>query len=264
MIQISFENENLATQLAIYLADSLDSNSYKLKPAKSIHHLTRKGSRQFRKTLRSQKDDVLRKFASSSDPLVAKMCQEIRTQLFDETVMLEDDSNTEEERPRMTFSGMGGGGSESGFGNTPISKENLGHKVLDIIDKAMNVPDERAEVLKSCLINSPTGDYEPVSISMTASSMKMSQMSLEPVLVGKKHVPGKAGGGWESSDEEDEETTQIDEEINSSNDKCKVKDIMVESAWYDYFVNYIIQHEFLHLVHFAVRHLKIKTYLRFR
>ena len=97
----------LATQLALYLADSLDSNSFKIKPAKSIHHLVRKGSRQFRKTLRTQKDDVLRKFANSSDPLVAKLCQEIRNNLFDEALMAEDESESIDQKPTPRLSGMG-------------------------------------------------------------------------------------------------------------------------------------------------------------
>ena len=97
----------LATQLALYLADSLDSNSFKIKPAKSIHHLVRKGSRQFRNTLRTQKDDVLRKFANSSDPLVAKLCQEIRNNLFDEALMAEDESESIEQKPTPRLSGMG-------------------------------------------------------------------------------------------------------------------------------------------------------------
>ena len=93
--------------MALYLADSLNSNSFKIKPAKSIHHLVRKGSRQFRKTLRTQKDDVLRKFANSSDPLVAKLCQEIRNNLFDEAIMTQDESDTIEEKPNSILSGMG-------------------------------------------------------------------------------------------------------------------------------------------------------------
>ena len=51
-----------------------------------------------------------------------------------------------------------------GFGNAPISKENLGHKVLDIIDKAVNIPDQRDEVMKMCLANSEVGDYQPVTV----------------------------------------------------------------------------------------------------
>ena len=93
--------------MALYLADSLNSNSFKIKPAKGIHHLVRKGSRQFRKTLRTQKDDVLRKFANSSDPLVAKLCQEIRNNLFDEALMAEDESESIDQKPTPRLSGMG-------------------------------------------------------------------------------------------------------------------------------------------------------------
>ena len=51
-----------------------------------------------------------------------------------------------------------------GFGNTPISKENIGHKVLDIIDKAVNITDQRDEVMKMCLATSEVGDYQPVEV----------------------------------------------------------------------------------------------------
>ena len=99
-----------------------------------------------------------------------------------------------------------------GFGNTPISKENIGHKVLDIIDKAVNITDQRDEVMKMCLATSEVGDYQAVEVqgqplqpsTMQASqTMKISQRSLgTSFMAGKKHVPGRAGGGWESSEDE--------------------------------------------------------------
>jgi len=241
LIQISYENEVLATQLALYLADSLNSNSFKIKPAKSIHHLVRKGSRQFRKTLRTQKDDVLRKFANSSDPLVAKLCQEIRNNLFDEAIMTQDETDTIEEKPNSILSGMGSSLSADagGFGNSPISKENLGHKVLDLIDKTMTVPDKRTEVLNMCLATSPTGEYQPVSVPMmNVSTLKMSQISLtsSTLVTGKKHTPGKAGGGWDSSDDEENRGNLSSESHNlgcldqSMVSSDRSKDIMVESA----------------------------------
>ena len=65
-----------------------------------------------------------------------------------------------------------------GFGNTPISKENIGHKVLDIIDKAVNITDQRDEVMKMCLANSEVGDYQPVEVQgqpLQPSTMQASQ-----------------------------------------------------------------------------------------
>ena len=97
----------LATQLAIYLADCLDTNGVKTRTAKTLHHLIRKGSRQFRKTLRTEKDEILRKGANSSDPLVAKIITESRKILFDEDLISRDDQISEEIPPQPVLSGMG-------------------------------------------------------------------------------------------------------------------------------------------------------------
>jgi len=164
LVQLSFSDVILATQLAIYLADCLDTNGVKTRTAKTLHHLVRKGSRQFRKTLRTEKDEILRKGANSSDPLVAKIITESRKILFDEDLISKDDQISEEIPPQPTLSGMGASSGGKGFGNAPISKENLGHKVLDIIDKAVNIPDQRDEVMKMCLANSEVGDYQPVTV----------------------------------------------------------------------------------------------------
>jgi len=235
LVNLSFSNVVLATQLAIYLADTLDSSAIKLKTAKSIHHLVRKGSRQFRKTLRDQKDDVLKKASCSSDPYVAKVAKETREILFSESSMAQDDRDTPEEAPQPSFSGMGSSsGASQGFGNSPISKENIGHKVLDLIDKAVNIPDERAEVLKMCLSPSPVGEYQPVQVPMSMSMMKMSQASMTSTLTqstlitGKRHVPGKAGGGWESSEDEEEQVKSLSE--ISLGSPVKPKDVMIDSA----------------------------------
>ncbi len=240
MIQISYSDKILATQLAIYLADSLESNSSKIRTAKTLHHLVRKGSRQFRKTLRSEKDDILRKVANSQDPKVAKILTETRQNLFDDEIIAQDDLETEEEVPKPVLSGMGGSASQSGhgFGNTPISKENIGHKVLDYIDKTINVPDQRAEVLKMCLAPSNVGDYQPVQAPvMTSSSlatMRSSHISMsQSVFSGKKHVPGKAGGGWNSSEEsENDEDNHLEKDLEqvSLEGSVAIKDVMIDSA----------------------------------
>ena len=168
----------------------------------------------------------------SSDPLVAKIITDSRVVLFDEDLVAKDDSAVPEEPPKPKLSGMGASSGSKGFGNTPVSKENLGHKVLDIIDKVTNIPDERAEVLKMCLENSPTGAYEPVQ-PMTKSVMKTSSssstMNTSFVLKGKKHKPGKAGGGWGSSEEEEEDLGQ--QSLSEVSLTSPMKDsIMIDSA----------------------------------
>lgn len=238
LVQLSYSDVILATQLAIYLADCLDSCASKIRTAKTIHHLVRKGSRQFRKTLRSDKDDILRKAGNFSDPVVAKIMQETRSILFDEELVNQDDSMTEEKRPEMAnLSGMGATSGASGFGNTPINKENFGHKVLDLIDKTVHIPDEREQVLKSCLAQSAVGDYVPVQAPTMKSSMMMSmkssKMMTSSTFIGKKHTPGKAGGGWESSDDEDEILSQGLSEVSLESPvikPAKESDVMIESA----------------------------------
>ena len=227
LIQLTYSDIIIATQLATYLAETLDSSSYKTRTAKTISHLVRNGSKSFRKSLRNR-DDILRKVANCSDPLVAKILKDTRTVLFDDELVNKDDSDQPETCPKPSLSGMGASSGAKGFGNTPVNKENLGHKVLDIIDKVTNIPDERAEVLKMCLENSPTGSYEPVPAPalMKSVMLKTSTTSLSSsVIRGKKHKPGKAGGGWESSDED--EIGQLSEVSLTS----PVKDLMLDSAW---------------------------------
>jgi len=242
LVQLTYSDLTMATQLAIYLADCLDTNGVKIRSAKTLHHLIRMGSRQFRKTLRTEKDDVLRKAANSSDPLVAKIIADSRKNLFDEELISKDDLASDEILPQPTLSGMGGSSGSKGFGNTPISKENIGHKVLEIIDKAVNITDQRDEVMKMCLANSEVGDYQPVEVQgqpltstmQTSQTMKTSQRSLgTSFMAGKKHVPGRAGGGWESSEDEnyDEPTNQLEQSMSEVSLSSPIKkDIMLDSA----------------------------------
>ncbi len=230
--------EIMASQLAVYLADCLQAKSCSaLKSIKVIHHLTRKGSRHFRKTLRIERDENLKLAASSSHPTVAKVSQETRILLFDEELVAKDESNEPEAIPEPVLSGMGGGG--TGFGNTPISKENLGHKVLDLWDKAVNIPDEKAEVLKSCLANPDVGEYKPVVVSPESvmSTSRIMSKSATPSTMAtsttRKHVPGKAGGGWESSDEELQGENIVLEGLS----EVSLKDDLVDSARYDSIFN---------------------------
>ena len=57
--------------------------------------------------------------------------------------------------------------------------------------------------------------------------LKTSTTSLSSSLIrGKKHRPGKAGGGWESSDEED-----VGQLLSDVSLTTPIKDLMVDSAW---------------------------------
>ena len=82
---------------------------------------------------------------------------------------------------------------------------------MDMVEQFLTFPDERKEVLEMCLATPSTGDYKPIDLPSLETSaldpMMMSSYSnsVNPMLTSvsvRKHVPGKAGGGWESDDED--------------------------------------------------------------
>lgn len=78
----------------------------------------------------------------------------------------------------------------------------------------MSPSNQRDEVMKMCLTSSP-GDYKPVSVDASVGQNSQVQ-HVKPPKQGnfarhvKKHIPGKAGGGWESSGSEKEEPDQLE------------------------------------------------------
>ena len=96
--------------------------------------------------------------------------------------------------------------------------ENYGDKVADFIEKAITIPDERKEVMEMCLASPSTGDFKPISLPglqsnsdsyhSNSSSMHITSFGEFPPpsgsgRVGQKHIPGKAGGGWEDDTQDD-------------------------------------------------------------
>ena len=149
----------------------------------------------------------------------------MREYLFSDEVTAQDESSEPEIPPKLahSLSGMGSSGKGTaagkyeGFGNSPISKEHLGDKVLDLLESAMSSAssDGKDVVMKMCL-SSSTGDYEPVDLPPAlsgeagTSGIQQQQQRAKTARSPKQHVPGKAGGGWESSDSEDERKEQMD------------------------------------------------------
>lgn len=90
--------------------------------------------------------------------------------------------------------------------------------MVDLIEKAITIPDERKEVMEMCLASPSTGDFKPInlygiqapndsfrspsnSIHMSSSSI-LNSSPLQASCIGQKHRPGKAGGGWEDDSED--------------------------------------------------------------
>ncbi len=89
--------------------------------------------------------------------------------------------------------------------------ENLGDKVLNMVESVMQTPlDGRAEVMEMCLQTSETGDYQPVELHLVddggfASPVPSQKVTSKPQyqqrMQVRTHVPGRAGGGWDDSDD---------------------------------------------------------------
>ena len=88
--------------------------------------------------------------------------------------------------------------------------------MAELIEKAITIPDERKEVMEMCLASPSIGDFKPINLSgVSSNSGAFDSYDSSPfaansvnvrnptgiVQVGKKHRPGKAGGGWEDDTE---------------------------------------------------------------
>ena len=112
--------------------------------------------------------------------------------------------------------------------------ENIGDKMLNMIEQNLiNPTSDKQEVMNMCL-TSTKGDYQPISVPIAVTPSPQSTPSKKQQAGSKSnigqirtHVPGKAGGGWESSEDEEEiQMKQLEElSIQSPN-----SDSMVEQA----------------------------------
>lgn len=223
LIQLSYQSPPLAQDLASYLAvEALNQKATvgRLKSLKTLDQLTRHGSKHFRRALR-ELDEHLRAASRQSvtahpvtgstyDEAVRNLARDIRLFLFEESLIQSDELDGQEE-PLQSVSNLGGLGSSGhrgkyeGFGNAPVTPDNLGQRLLSTLENALAGPDERAEVMAMCLKSDP-GSYTPVSLTTSLSSESDTPKrikTLAPVTPIRTHIPGRAGGGWESSDEDE-------------------------------------------------------------
>ncbi|TRY68253.1 hypothetical protein TCAL_07672 [Tigriopus californicus] len=222
LIQLSYQSPPVAQALASYLAvEALRQKATlgRLKTLKVLDQLTRHGSKYFRRALRLL-DEHLRAASqysvtahavtgSSWDEAVRALARDIRLFLFEEALINSDEVEGHEE-PLQAVPSLGGLGSSGhrgkyeGFGHAPLASENLGHRILNTLENALTSPDERAEVMAMCLKSDP-GGYTPVSLttSLSSESDPPQRQVLGLVTPVRTHIPGRAGGGWESSDEDE-------------------------------------------------------------
>jgi len=246
LIEFSYESSDNCKHLVQYLNKRLQRPSAHgvLKTLKTIKHLTDKGSREFRKGLR-ENDEYIKSSPdygsqhssfTGTDVLdqIRTLSKELLRNLFSEENLLKDSNSEPEVVPTFSqnLTGMGNSTAKSGkyegFGNSPINKNSVTDKVRDVLESVINLPDPKQQILDLCLEDS-TGNYEAIHLpEVTSLPNKINRTVRDKP---KAHVPGRAGGGWEDSSDEEEstlgeyESMQLSEENVEESDNSLTKSI---------------------------------------
>jgi len=242
LIEFSFDSPDNSQHLVDYLNKRLQRPSPHgvLKTLKTINHLVSKGSRHFRNKLR-QNDEFVKNapnYANHSSAYtgteilenIRKLSKEILLELFRDDKIAEDSSSSPEtpKLPVVSSAGMGsygtssGGGKYEGFGNSPINRSSVTDKVRDLLENVMSLPDPKQQIMQLCL-EDPVGDYVPLQLISEPVQNDPKRVVTSP----KPHIPGRAGGGWESSSEDEdaaleEFTKKIDAEDEGDSEESRV------------------------------------------
>ncbi|KAG8239000.1 hypothetical protein J437_LFUL005057 [Ladona fulva] len=232
--KITFINVLHCNRLVGYLLQRLgrQSNNVKLKVLKIMNHLVRKGHANFRIILRKSDghiklSTVNRKLNNSKDKsheAVVRAADNLLQVLFDAEQLRKDEEGSPEEpqmRPKLGSMGSQGvpQGKYEGFGNSPVEKESFKGKMMDYFEKWLNPSEDLSSDMKSILYSSP-GQYRPPAFDDDddPSEIRVKQI---PVTDAKKevkaHIPGRAGGGWETDEEEEHKNFTATSALKMSN-----------------------------------------------
>lgn len=233
--KITFHSPKECSDILEFLLLSLEQSAgkEKLKTLKVMRYLVSNGDDSFREML--QKRDRLLKEATgatgSRDPMHGdSLYVLIRSEAKDLLHLLFEDFNDstpmvyKQNERGFQVSGMGSQaqtGKYEGFGNAPIaSNKTIVDKVVgtltDMVDKILNAPDEDTEVIRNAL-EVDSGGYHAVKIQSarpesTEASLALPREKLNqplgPAIQRARHIPGRAGGGWEDDDFVVDTTTQ--------------------------------------------------------
>ena len=218
LIEFSYESKDNCTHLVQYLNKRLQRPSAYgvLKTLKTMKHLTEKGSREFRKGMRENDEHIKSApdYGSQHDSFtgtdileqIRQLSKNLLLDLFSEESISRDSDEAPEVVPtfNQNLAGMGNTttkmGKYEGFGNSPINKNSMTDRVRDVIESVINLPDPKKQIMDLCLEDS-TGDYEAIHLP----SVGLAQVKQKNVVIDKPktHIPGRAGGGWEDSSDED-------------------------------------------------------------
>ena len=238
MIEFSFESAENSRHLAKYLNMRLQRPSAHgvLKTLKSVKQLVQKGSREFRKALRENDEHIKNApdygsqqgsyLGTDVHEQMRRISQEILRDLFDQDKIERDDSKEAEVVPvqSSTMAGMGRStmvtsqGRLEGFGSEPVDKSSMMDKARDMLESVVNLPDPKKQIMELCL-KEDVGNYEAVhlpGLPPVEGRRLVGGVPLSEHQPGKVHTPGRAGGGWEDSS--DEEQARIEEFTSASLD----------------------------------------------
>ncbi|XP_049802198.1 AP-4 complex accessory subunit Tepsin-like isoform X4 [Schistocerca nitens] len=235
--EITFQPPPHSELLGEYLARKLDkpSSCVKLKVLKIMSHLVRNGHVTFRKYLRNHDTSIKEATTYSGPPhpllgtspyeAVRKNAQELLEILFDADHINEDEekhmTSTSGSTKKKQLTGLGSSvsskGKYEGFGYTAKEKEEtVKDKAMDILIKLIHPTDDSNEMIKQALTSS-SGEYTPVKIDSLSSSQSQDaphNTDVQKFKV-KSHVPGRAGGGWESDEDEKSLPHPLLQSVNS-------------------------------------------------
>ena len=233
LAEFSFESPENSRHLAKYLNMRLQRPSAHgvLKTLKSMKQLVEKGSREFRKALRENDEHIKNApdYGSQQGSYMGtdvheqtrRISQDILKDLFDQDTIERDNSKEAEVRPLQSsaMAGMGRSmgssqGRLEGFGSEPVDKSSMMDKARDMLESVVNLPDPKKQIMELCL-KDDVGSYEAVHLPGLPPVEGRRLVGGVPLLEReptKAHTPGRAGGGWEDSS--DEEQTRIEEFTN--------------------------------------------------
>ncbi|XP_040576635.1 uncharacterized protein [Lepeophtheirus salmonis] len=225
LIDLSYSGGPEANRFMSYFySKALNLTDSKVRILKIIHKLAFHGSRTFRNLWReSRYDEILREY-SNSGGISQRLSKETREYIFsDEVVNKDSDESLEEVTPRLSHSYSGHGSSNvkdkkyDGFGKDSITnKESWTDKLRDLVEESLVFTNEKSRIIEECLSSESPGDYVAVNIPQTSSTLISSSSPDNSKLkksspTHKAHIKGRAGGGWESDEEEEKIENRIEE-----------------------------------------------------
>lgn len=273
--KITFQSTTLSNQLVDYLIHRLTkstSTTVKIKVLKIIMYLVNNGHTSFRQQLRLHDDSIknILHHSGPADPLLGltlykdaqKLAQDALDLLFNPEMMAEEEENAMVmESPYVFMAGMGASAHSTskyeGFGNTSKDREGtVTDKMLDYLGRFIHPSDDQmSEAIRAALHCSP-GDYQPVAVAGTLIDPVLST-DIPPTKTSfvKNHIPGRAGGGWESDEDEDNEIGSIQ---NVPRAKPKTASVLqVTSNILDLDADPLVDNTLKHAQHIVSKFIKI-------